>query len=607
MLLSALKILIFFAIVLAVTLGAMQLSEGNDGLVLVFGGTEYVLGPVHALIALVIAILLGWLVVRVVGLVLAFVRFLLGDETAINRYFARSRERKGYEALSEGMLAVASGEGRLAQDKAARAARFLDKPHVTDLLAAQAAEVAGDRAKAGEVYRRLLSDDRTRFVGIRGLLRQKLDEGDTATALKLAEKAYALKPKSAELQDTLLELQTRQGDWKGARAVLKDKRKQGHLPQDVHIRRDAVLALKEASEVLAEGNSISAREAAISASRASPDLIPAAVLAARSYIAQNDARNASRVLQKTWSVRPHPSIAATYAEIVPDEKPAARLRRFEDLMRQNPDHEETRLLRAELLLTAEDFPGARRALGNLAEKHPTVRSLSILAAIERGEGADDAVVRGILARALVASRGPQWVCDKCHNVMAEWAPVCDSCGGFDTLTWREPETPAWSAAAGNGVEMLPLLVGSRPAGDGADAAVPVPVSQVEVKASVTGPATGPVTAPTPGIVGDEPDPPAPAAPPPRAQAPADLPDVAPGMVPRESDYRDSGSVADRDTGNGTEPAMTVTDPEPEPAPVARPVPARANGPRITDESEVLPVRPDVEPPEGAGLDTAKKR
>ena len=303
MLLSALKILIFFAIVLAVTLGVLQLSETGDGLTLVYGGTEYTLGPVQTLIAVTVTVLLGWLAVRLLGLLLAFVRFLLGDETAVSRYFARSRERKGYEALSEGMLAVASGEGRLAQDKAARAARFLDKPHVTDLLAAQAAEVAGDRAKAGEVYRRLLSDDRTRFVGIRGLLRQKLDEGDTATALKLAEKAYALQPKSAELQDTLLELQTRQGDWKGARAVLKDKRKQGQLPQDVHIRRDAVLALKEASEVLAEGNSISAREAAISASRASPDLIPAAVLAARSYIAQNDGRNAARVLHRVWAPR----------------------------------------------------------------------------------------------------------------------------------------------------------------------------------------------------------------------------------------------------------------------------------------------------------------
>ncbi len=590
MLLSALKILIFFAIVLAVTLGAMQLSETGDRLTLVYGGTEYMLGPVQTMIAVAVVILLGWFAVRLLGLVLAFVRFLMGDETAISRYFDRSRERKGYAALSEGMLAVASGEGRLAQDKAARAAKLLDNAQATELLAAQAAEVAGDKAKAAEVYRRLLGDERTRFVGVRGLLRQKLDEGDTVTALKLAEKAYALKPRSTEVQDTLLELQTKQGDWKGARAILKDKRKQGQLPQDVHIRRDAVLALKEASDVLAAGNSISAREAAISASRASPDLIPAAVLAARSYIAQNDARNAARVLQKTWSVRPHPSIAATYAEIAPDEKPAARLRRFEDLMRQNPDHEETRLLRAELLLTAEDFPGARRALGDLAEKHPTVRSLSLLAAIERGEGADDAVVRGILARALVASRGPQWVCDKCHNVMAEWSPVCDSCGGFDTLTWREPQTPVWGTVPGNGVEMLPLLVGAPSTSGSAGTSAPVSARRngAAADAELIPPASAPTPAARPGMIGDEPeDLPPPAAPGPAAKpSKPEQPHVAPGIVPRESDY-----------GNGAEPAMTVTDPEPAPAPEPEPAPEPARPPQAAMRGDVLPVRPDVEPPE----------
>lgn len=573
MLLSALKILMFFAIVLVLTLGAMQLSETGQGLSMVYGGTEYTLGPVQLVIAAVIVVLLGWITVRILGLLVAFLRFLLGDETAINRYFARSRERKGYDALSEGMLAVASGEGKLAQDKAAKAAKFLDKPHVTDLLAAQAAEVAGDRRKAGEVYRRLLSDPRTRFVGVRGLMRQKLDEGDTSTALKLAEKAYALKPKHAELQDTLLQLQTREGDWRGARAVLKDKRQQGHLPKDVHIRRDAVLALKEASEVLAQGNSISAREAAISANRASPDLIPAAVLAARSYIAQNDSRNASRVLQKTWSVRPHPSIAATYAEIVPDEKPAARLRRFEDLMRQNPDHEETRLLRAELLLAAEDFPGARRALGDLAEKHPTVRSLSILAAVERGEGSDDAVVRGILAKALVASRGEQWVCDKCHNVMADWSPVCDSCGGFDTLTWREPDTPAWGATASNGVEMLPLLVGAPHADKTASdmTARPAPAPQSQPSAAAP--------APQPEARKSE-----------AASTRVEIADVSPGMVPRESDYRRASPVV-----SGAEPAMTVTDPDPVPEPAVAPV--SEAWPLIAGQGDILPVRPDVEPPE----------
>ena len=359
MLLSLLKILFFFAFVLLVSLGAMRLSETGQMLRLEYAGTEYALTPVKAVVALLVLMVLAWLVFKALGLFLAFIRFLAGDETAIDRYFARSRERKGYAALGEGMLAVASGEGKLAQDKAAKAEKYLNMPHITNLLSAQAAEVAGDKARAGQVYRTLLEDDRTRFVGIRGLMRQKIDEGDTATALLLAQKAYALKPRHRELQDTLLDLEMREHDWKGARQLLKEKRKQGELPKDVHIRRDAVLALQEASEVLAEGNSISAREAAISANKASPDLIPAAVLAARSYVAQKDYRNASRVLEKTWSVRPHPDVAAAYAEIVPDETPAARLTRFERLIAKNPNDEESRLLRAELLLAAEDFPGAR--------------------------------------------------------------------------------------------------------------------------------------------------------------------------------------------------------------------------------------------------------
>ncbi|WP_374302647.1 heme biosynthesis HemY N-terminal domain-containing protein [Paracoccus sp. (in: a-proteobacteria)] len=572
MLLSLLKILFFFAVVLVVSLGAVHLSETGQMLRVEYAGTEYVLTPVKAVVALLVLMVLAWLVFKALGLALAFLRFLAGDETAINRYFARSRERKGYAALGEGMLAVASGEGRLAQDKAAKAEKYLQMPHITNLLSAQAAEVAGDKARAGQVYRTLLEDDRTRFVGIRGLMRQKMDEGDTATALLLAQKAYALKPKHRELQDTLLDLEMRQNDWKGARQLLKDKRRQGDLPKDVHIRRDAVLALQEASEVLAQGNSISAREAAISANKASPDLIPAAVLAARSYVAQKDYRNASRVLEKTWSVRPHPDVAAAYAEIVPDETPSARLTRFERLIAKNPNDEESRLLKAELLLAAEDFPGARRALGDLAEKHPTVRTLSIMAAVERGEGADDSVVRGYLARALTASRGPQWVCDKCHNVMSDWAPVCDSCGGFDTLTWREPELRNSGVTTTKGAEMLPLLVG--------------------------GPRHAPAT--SPGEVVAEPvveetvtDMPPPEKPKPRR---VEVADVAPGMVPRESDY-----VA-------VEPARTITTPEPAPVrvePQPQPVVFPADAPRPADEPVL--VRPDVVPPEEAEWTEGKSR
>ena len=461
---SFVKVALFLVVVAVVALGAAHLSDSGEGVRVIVLGTEYSLGPLQAAIGLVVGLALLWLVLKVVGLLIAFLRFLNGDETAISRYFDRNRERKGYRALAEGMLAVASGEGRLALAKATKAQRLLQRPELTNLLAAQAAEVAGDRVKATRAYKKLLEDERTRFVGIRGLMQQKLAEGDTETALKLAQKAYALKPAHEEVQDTLLKLQAEKGDWKGAREVLSAKRAQGQLPKDVHRRRDAVMALQEAKGVLEDGATVEAREAAIAANKESPDLIPAAVMAARAYIEAGSPKNAARVLQKAWEAQPHPDLAAAYAEIAPDETPADRLRRFEKLLSLRPDHEETRLLRAELLIAAEDFPAARRALGDLVETHPTARVLTIMAAVERGEGAEDAVVRGWLTRALTAPRGPQWCCDKCQNIQAEWTPICDNCGGFDTLSWREPAQAEMPLP--HGAEMLPVIVGKPQAKPG---------------------------------------------------------------------------------------------------------------------------------------------
>ena len=93
--------------------------------------------------------------------------------------------------------------------------------------------------------------------------------------------------------------------------------------------------------------------------------------------------------------------------------------------------------------------------------HPTQRTLAILAAAERGAGADEATVRGILARALTASRGPQWCCDKCSAVQESWQPICPDCGGFDTLSWREPPHES-RLHPGTASDLAPMLFGRDP-------------------------------------------------------------------------------------------------------------------------------------------------
>ncbi|KQI70122.1 heme biosynthesis protein HemY [Loktanella sp. 3ANDIMAR09] len=479
---TLLKIAVFVAIVLGLTWGAVRLLDMQGGAILSIGGYEVALSALQMVVALLALVVLVWIGLKLIKLLVAVFRFLNGDQTAISRHFDRNRERKGFEALSEGLFALAGGEGHLAMAKAKRADKYLNRPDLTTLLKAQAAEMTGDTRTAEESYRALVAKDETRFVGVRGLMQQKLAAGDTETALGLARKAFEIKPQHEGVQDTLLKLQAEKADWAGARETLGAKLKSGALPRDVHKRRDAVLALSEARDIMDEGQDMKAREAAIEANRLSPDLVPAAIMAARAHLEKSEPRKAAKILTKTWGVTPHPDIAAAFAEIAPDETPQERLKRFRALTKQKPDHPETRMLLAELNIAAEDFPAAKRALGHLVTDDPTGRSLTLMAAIGRGEGSDDAVVRGWLTRALTAPRGPQWICDNCQHIHASWGPVCDNCAAFDTLAWKRP--PAGEVAMPTGTEMLPLIVGQKPA-----EANQVAVSDAEVLDPLPAPAS----------------------------------------------------------------------------------------------------------------------
>ena len=157
--------------------------------------------------------------------------------------------------------------------------------------------------------------------------------------------------------------------------------------------------------------------------------------------------------------------------------------------------------------------------------------------------------------------------------MSDWAPVCDSCGGFDTLTWREPQARGTGSMAAPGAEMLPLLVGApkpQPSAPVVEDVVrqdePVrPVVEPEGKTSKV--------------------------------RRVEIADVAPGMVPRESDYVT------------VEPAHTITTPEPVPVRVevlaADPQPSVRPAPAVQPEPTLI--RPDVLPPEDADWTEGKTR
>jgi len=446
MLKALLRIFIFVVATAAIAAGVSFLDEAGGAVRIEFGGREIELTVLMAVLILAGVIVATFVFVRLLGLLVAIFKFVNGEDTALWRYFNRNRERRGFEALAESMVALASGEGRLAIAKAAKAEKKLNRPELTNLVNAQAAELSGDRNRAQKYYKALLKEDRTRFVGVQGLMKQKLAEGDTKTALALAEKAFAIKPKHTETTDLLFKLQTGEGEWTGAKDTIHAKRRAGELPSDVATRRQAVLALADAKAKLDDGDIDGGKASALEAHNLVPSLTHAAVLTAEFYNLENRPRLASGALKKAWAQSPHPDLAQAFAELKSDETPTQRVKRFKALVRQKPDDPETRMLEAELALADEDFPAARRAIRDLVEKDPTVRALTIMAAIERGEGASDDAVRGWLSKALEAPKGNQWVCDNCGVVHGDWAAICTNCEAFDTISWRRPDVVAAAAA-----------------------------------------------------------------------------------------------------------------------------------------------------------------
>lgn len=404
---SIIRILIFIALVVAVTWGVSFVLDDPGYLRIEFAGVERQLTPIGAIGALAVAFLALWLLFKLAGLIIALYRFICGDETAFSRYFDRSRERRGIDYLGKAMAALAAGDARTARIKAAKAEDLLDRPEITRLVTAKAAEMSGNGREAKRYYKALAEDKRTSFAGVKGLLEIARAEGDDAKALKLAEQAFQINPKDEWVLDTLYALQSRSFDWQGARRTLSRQRTAGYLPKPEANRRDAMLALAQAEDAEELGQTEHARQLAVEAAKLDPVNSEAVATAARQLAAAGSNRAATRLITKAWSFTPTPQLAAAFAALQPDETPDARVKRFKTLFDAKASGTEANLVRAELALSVEDWAEARRFISKIDEETPSARTCAIMAAIARGEGEPEAVVRGWLAKALGAPRTPE--------------------------------------------------------------------------------------------------------------------------------------------------------------------------------------------------------
>lgn len=428
---KAIRILLWLVAAAVVAVSAAWLADHPGAIALNWGG--YLIETSAAVTVGLAAIFL-----LVLALMVKLWRWIGRGSPALRE----SRRKRGYRALTKGLVAVAAGEGDDASRNAKKAKSLIkeDQP-LTLVLLAQAAQLSGDSAAAQRHFTQMLDNPETEFLGLRVLIMDASRSGDTDAALKLVRRAEALRPSAPWVHSTLFELETRQGLWAEAHKTVERSARKRLVAPTIAKRRKALVLFQRARQAAAAGDTVAATDAALRAAGFAPDFPPAAALAAR-LVAPTRPRKATRIIERAWRTMPHPELAEAYVELAEDDLPARRLKRVTRLAGMNPGHGEGRLAVAEQALNAGLWGVAWNNLGPLVEgaadngAAPGARACRLMARYQRDSINDQAAAADWDMRAERADDGLVWRCTECGNTAPEWLALCPGCEGFDTFRWQ---------------------------------------------------------------------------------------------------------------------------------------------------------------------------
>ena len=455
-------------------------------------------------------------------LLLQFISWLFGailrSPQAFSMARSNARKAKGYRALTRGLTAVAAGDPSEARRQAKLAHDLLGEPPLTLLLAAQAAQLAGDETSAERYFERLTEAPETALLGLRGLTMGALKRSDETAALTYAEKASTVAPQAAWAAETAHNLQVKSGKIEAAITSLNQLSRSGGMAPKAAQRRRAALLTEQARRILAgDGGDANramalAREA-VKLTRDDPGaFVPARLVLCRSLLRQGKVKEAAKLIEQVWDDAPHAALGRVYLEAVGGDTPLDRAQRVQKLVKQNPDHAESHRIGADAALTARVWGDARRHLERLIELEQAADGVSAdtcrrMARLEGGEhGAGSSGERQWLDMAAEARAGNDWVCETCGTLgaggmeAAGWQLCCPHCDAIDSLVWRPAGGASRQSAAALGgivLEQLPAAEAPAPA---------VPAATVSPQPSAAKPAGpiphGSLAEPAPTAAGD---------------------------------------------------------------------------------------------------------
>lgn len=375
-------------------------------------------------------------------LTLKIIRSVFSMPTQIAKYRAGSKQKRGYRALTRGLVAVAAGDAKRATQYATQAKSLLDNINgLPVLLEAQAARLRGEEGLAQNHFEKLMLDKDAGFLGVRGLLKSALDKGDYKRALDCALQAQKIYPKQPWVIKSVYALQVKNHLWSDVIDTGKKAIKYNALSQEKVRQDQAAIHLMRGDYALSQGNDKKALKEFEQAYKLNPFFTPVITRLGRFYLGRKQNRNAVKIIKKAWAQKPHPELVSLWDSLAPASNGKNNdkiMQWYQDLIDLKPDSVEGHLAAARAAMDLA-YWGQARAYLMVAEKiYPSARLFRLQAIVEQNSTHNEDTIHKFMEKASDALPDKAWVCKDTGMIYEEWSAIAMPHESFNSIEWRVP-------------------------------------------------------------------------------------------------------------------------------------------------------------------------
>ena len=383
-------------------------------------------------------IIFGALVI-IVAISLFFQRLYLYLRNSPKRIKTRLKEKnfeKGINAIVKAMAAISNNDQKEVVFQSKKIEQYLKNNSISLIIKAESAKRSKKFIVAEENYNKMLSNEDTKILGLRGLLEQNLKSQDYHHALIYAEQIYNINSKLDWIYKTILEIMIKTKNWQKLIYINNDAQKKKIISQNKKSQYNAI-AKYEIALIKEQASIREALDLLKEANRERPNFPPIAKKLVSLLIQNNEIAKAKKVLATSWYNFPHQILFEEIIKIA--EVSNINIVNYVNKLTSSKSNEyESIIAKTKANIIEKKWDEAKNLLKTILTSRPNKTICVLMSEIELGISGNSQKANSWISRSNLGEPEKSWICKEYGSIQDNWASININ-GLFDTLEWTWPK------------------------------------------------------------------------------------------------------------------------------------------------------------------------